>query len=104
MHMQISYVWIIKDEVQRQETIEAMEWALSKAGLCGGAVVLQKDPKLSGENVDLPSRLSFNGSKCKKMFQPSSWSNYDAVWKDKCEASGTIFIEGNRNVKDKRYG
>jgi hypothetical protein len=58
-------------------------------------VVLQKDPKLSGVNVDLPSRLSFDGSKCKKTFQPFSWSNYDAIWKDICEASGTIFIEGN---------
>jgi hypothetical protein len=104
VYMQISYVCIIKDEVQRKEAIEAMEWALSKAGLCGGAVVLQKDPKLSGENTDLPSKLSFNGSKCKKMFQPFFGQIMMLFGKTYVRLSGTILIKGNRNIKDKRYG
>jgi hypothetical protein len=86
VHHQISYVWLIKDKDARKEAIAAMEWVLSKAGLCAGAVVLTKDSKLSGDSSDLPSRLSFSGAKCRKMFEPSTWSDVDAVWKDICEA------------------
>ena len=86
VHLQISYVWLIKDQSEWKQAVADMERALSNAGLCNGAVVLQRDPKLSGTNSDLPRCLSFNGSKCRKMFQPSSMSEFDAVWKDVCEA------------------
>jgi len=88
LHLQISYIWLIKDVVVQKQAVENMEKALSKIGVCGRFVVLTKDPKLSGANSDLPCKLSFNGSKCCKMFEPSTWSTFDAVWKDVCKAEG----------------
>lgn len=86
IHLQISYVWLIKDKEERKEAIAHMEHVLSKVGLCAEAVVLTHDAKLSGANSDLPSKLSFNGAKCRKMFKESTNSDFDAMWKDVCEA------------------
>ena len=86
IHLHICYIWTIKDTIQRNEAISAMEHALSKVGLAGGSVVLTKDAKLFGKNSDLPSKLSFNGNRCRKLFKPSSWSQLDNVWKDICNA------------------
>lgn len=86
VYLQITYVRLIKDEAKRKVAVAAIEWVLSKAGLCSGHVVLTRDLKLSGEHSDLPAKLSFNGAKCRKMFQPSTISTLDARWKDVCEA------------------
>ena len=86
VHMQISYVWLIKDSIERKEAIAAMEHALSKANLYSGVVVLTHDAKLSGQSSDLPAKISFNGAKCRKMFETSTMSNFDAARKDICEA------------------
>lgn len=86
VHLQISYIWLIKDSTERKQAVVAMEHALSKAGLCSGAVVLTRDAKLSGQSSDLPAKISFNGAKCRKMFEASTMSNLDTAWKDICEA------------------
>lgn len=84
----------MKDEDERKEAIAAMENCLSMVGLGGKAVVLKKDPKLSGSNSDLPCKLSFNGAKCRKMFKKSSWSSLSTCWKDVCEAERNITDAG----------
>jgi len=40
VHLQICYVWLIKDNKEWNEAIIAMEHALSKVGLAASAVVL----------------------------------------------------------------
>lgn len=86
IHLQVIYVWTNKDPEERKLALAAMEHCLSKAGLGGGSVVLTRDAKLSGDTADLPAKLSFNGAKCRKLFRKSSWSRFNKVWKDICEA------------------
>jgi hypothetical protein len=94
VHLQISYVWIMKDDEEKKAAVAAMEQCLSMAGLGGKAVVLRKDPKLSGTNIDLPCKLSFNGAKYHKMFQKAKWSTKNAAWKNVCEAKSNTIGQG----------
>jgi len=86
IHLQIIYVWTIKDEVERKLAMAQMESCLSKVGLCASMVVLTKDAKLSGQNLSLLSKLSFNRVKCRKLFKKILGSTFTHAWKDICEA------------------
>ena len=55
---------------------------LSAAGVHGGNVTLFKDKDLSGVNNSMPLKPSLNRANALKMFQPSTWSGQDRVWKD----------------------
>jgi len=71
-----------------------IEKALSKVELCGGFIVLSQDPKLL-------YKLSFNGSKCYKMFQPSFLSTFDAVWKNVCKVESNNTNYGQLKAQQK---
>jgi len=53
IHLHICYAWSIKD-ARVKKAIIAMEHALSKAGVAGGAVVLTKMPSYQTNNQTCP--------------------------------------------------
>jgi len=56
VHLQICYIWLIKDKKEKKLAMIAMEYALSQASLYGGAIVLTHDTNLSKINANLPSK------------------------------------------------
>ena len=73
---------------------------LSFAVICAKSFIppsscsVTKDAKLSGANSNIPSKLSFNGAKCKKMFKKGSSERFDTVWKETCEAERNTINRG----------
>lgn len=89
---------------ERKEAVAEMEACLSKVGLGGGTVVLTRDARLSGANSDIPSKLSFNGAKCKKMFKKGSSERFDTVWKEICEAERNTTNRGQGKEDRQKMG
>ena len=48
----------------------------------GGNVVICKDIDRNGPNNNIPKKPSLSGVNAGRLFQPSTWSGQDRVWKD----------------------
>jgi hypothetical protein len=67
---------------RKEVAIERMEKSLSATGMHGGNVVISKDIDRSGPNSNIPKKPSLSGVNVGRLFQPSTWSGQDRVWKD----------------------
>ena len=90
------FIWNMKNEERQQHAIENMEKTLSAAGLHGGNVHIMKDPTGSGASNSVPIKPSLSGVTVARMFQPSTWSRQDRVWKDVLRSESNTLDQGRQ--------
>lgn len=96
LHQHFIFIWTNPNEVRQQQSIENMEKTLSAAGLHGGNVRIRKDPTLSGACNNVPIKPSLSGVTAARMFQPSTWSGQDRVWKDVLRSENNTLDQGKQ--------
>lgn len=96
LHMHFMFIWNMENEVRQHAAIENMEKTLSAAGLHGGNVRIMKDATLSGASNSVPIKPSLSGVTAARMFQPSTWSGQDRVWKDVLRSENNTLDQGRQ--------
>ena len=96
LHLHFMFIWNMKNEECQQHAIENMEKTLSAAGLHGSNVRIMKDPTCSGASNSVPIKLSVTGVTAARMFQPSTWSGQDRVWKDVLHTESNTLDQGRQ--------
>ena len=69
---------------------------MSAAGLYSGNVRIMKDPTCSGASNNVPIKSSLSGVTAGRMFQPSTWSRQDRVWKDVLRSESNTLDQGRQ--------
>ena len=87
--MHIMYVWNISNQRIRANAIEQTEKTLSAIGIQGGSCQLRKDNKRNGALGNVPHKPSISGAVANRLFQSSSRSGNDKVWKDVFQAENS---------------
>jgi hypothetical protein len=82
IHLHIMFIWNMSNPSRKEVAIVSMGRSLSARGMHGGNVVISKDIDHSGPNSNIPKKPSLSGVNAGKLFQPSTWSGQDRVWKD----------------------
>lgn len=102
LHLHFMFVWNMQDDERRAFAIDAIEKSLSAVGVEGSNCVLKQDPRLSGKTGNVVRKPSLGGVHASKLFQPSSWSTHDRVWKDVCASESNNLENGQAKVKRRR--
>ena len=69
VYLSILFAWNKKPQTESKKSIEAIEHVLSKAGLHGGHVKIEKDIKMSGTRGNLPAKPSMSGVKARRFLE-----------------------------------
>ena len=99
LHIQLTFVWNIQDGHRKATSIEAMEKSLSAIGVDSGNFVMKQDMKKSGKTGNVVMKPSLRGGVAVKLFQDSSWSLHNRVWKDVCSSESNNLEMGQAKVK-----
>ena len=102
MILHFMFVWNMHDEQRRAVAIDTMEKSLSAIGVEGSNCVLKQDPRLSGKSGNVVQKPSLGGVHSTKLFDRSSWSGHDRVWKDVCASESNNLKNGQARVKRRR--
>ena len=94
LHLHFGFIWNITDLEKRAQAIESIERILSAIGVEHGNCQLKQDQKKSGKTGNVVSKPSLSGGVACKLFQGSTWSAYDKVWKEVCMAESNCLDGG----------
>jgi hypothetical protein len=98
LHLYFMFVWNMQNQVQKDSAIIDMEKSLLAIGVHGGNVQICIDPQLSGAHNSIPRKPSLNGVVANRLFQPSTWSGKDRVWKDVYESEHNFMEQGRSRI------
>ena len=99
LHVQLTLVWNMQDDHRKATSIEAMEKSLSAIGVDSGNFVMKQDVKKSGKTGNVVMKPNLRGGVAVKLFQDSSWSLHNRVWKDVCSSESNNLEMGQAKVK-----
>ena len=69
VYLSIMFAWNKTPQTESKKSIEAIESVLSKAGLHGGHVKIEKDIKRSGTRGNIPAKPSISGVKARRFLE-----------------------------------
>jgi hypothetical protein len=98
LHLHFMFVWNIQNQVQKDSAIIDMEKSLSAIGVHGGNVQICVDPQLSRAHNSIPRKPSLNGIVANRLFQSSTWSGKDRIWKDVCKSEHNFMEQGRSRI------
>ena len=99
LHLHFEFIWTQTDLERRAQAIESIEKSLSAIGVEHGNCQLKQDLKKSGKNAIVVLKPSLSGRVACKLFQGSTWSGFDKVWKEVCVAESNCLDQGNGRKK-----
>jgi hypothetical protein len=102
VYLSILFAWNKTPQAESKKSIEAIERVLSKAGLHGGHVKIEKDIKRSGTRGNLPAKPSMSGVKARRFLENKCGHGCWGLYEELIDAEDDRTSEGRESTRKKK--